>query len=93
MLFAARQVEHVVGNPRQPRGKSRARVKPDVLGGDDEYLPRLRRNVACGLPDHAALHDGGIASLRRFDLESGHNHFYHAQWENLAAAEPGWGML
>src|ERR1019366_5046445 len=36
-------------------------------------------NVGCGLPDDSALHDGGIASLRRFDLESGHESFYHGQ--------------
>src|ERR1019366_7843314 len=78
LIFAARQVEHVVRNPRQSGRKLRAGVKPDVLGGDHEYLPGLRRNVVRGPPDHAALHDGGIASLRRFDLVSGHTPFYHA---------------
>src|ERR1035438_8253397 len=68
----------MVGNPVESGGKLRAGVQPDVLGGDDEHLPGLRRNVVCRLPDDAALHEGGIASLRRFDLVRRHTLFYHA---------------
>ena len=78
LIFAARQVEYVVRNSREAGGELRAGVTPDILGGDDEDFPGLGRNVLRGPPDHAALHDGGIAALRRYDLVSWHTPFYHA---------------
>ena len=78
LLFAARKEEHFVRDAREAGGKLRPCVAPDILGGDDEDLPGLGRNVLRGPPDHAALHDGGIAALRRYDLVSWHTPFYHA---------------
>ena len=50
----------------------------DIGSSDDEDLTGLGRDVLGGLPDDASLYDGGIAPLRRYDLVSGHIHFYHA---------------
>ena len=88
LFFASRQVEHIVRNSSQSGRELHARVTPDVLGGNDEYLPGLGWNVVGGPPDHTPLHDGGIASLRCIDLVSWHTLFYHAALQIFTSCKP-----
>src|SRR6185437_10110824 len=75
VLFAARQVQHLIGHPTEGGGQFRALMTPDILRGNHEQFSGFRRQKRGGATDNSALYGGVVAPRGCLHAKRGHTNF------------------